>query len=172
MMPKESTSSSIPSDFQNLLSTQIDLLKHDLSALKAQNEQDHESLISKFTLLNSKHDAQIAEVTERAEELARCFELMRESVEAVEGLIEKMQETFVQKVDETMAQVSEIRNENDHKNQEIEGIKLATEGKVGGLSKKMEDLEAKINEQASNKSQEQIKNMIEQVQADLETLRN
>jgi hypothetical protein len=66
-----------------------------LSALKAQNEQDHESLISKFTLLNSKHDAQLAEVTERAEELARCFELMRESVEAVEGLIEKMQETFV-----------------------------------------------------------------------------
>jgi hypothetical protein len=52
-------------------------------------------LIYKFTLLNSKHDAQLAEVTERAEELARCFELMRESVEAVEGLIEKMQETFV-----------------------------------------------------------------------------
>ena len=97
---------------------------------------------------------------------------MRESVEAVEGLIEKMQETFVQKVDETMAQVSEIRKENDQKNQEIEGIKLATEGKVGGLSKKMEDLEAKINEQGSNKSQDQIKNMIEQVQADLETLRN
>ena len=92
MIPKESN---VPSDFQNLLSTQIDLLKHDLSALKAQNEQDHESLISKFTLLNSKHDAQLAEVTERAEELARCFELMRESVEAVEGLIEKMQETFV-----------------------------------------------------------------------------
>lgn len=97
---------------------------------------------------------------------------MRESVEAVEGLIEKMQETFVQKVDETMAQVSEIRKENEHKTQEIEGIKFATEGKVGGLSKKMEDLEAKINEQGSNKSQDQIKNMIEQVQADLETLRN
>ena len=83
-------------------------MKHDLNALKAQNEQDHESLISKFTLLNSKHDAQLSEVTERAEELARCFELMRESVEAVEGLIEKMQESFMQKIDETMVQVSEI----------------------------------------------------------------
>ena len=164
MLPKESN---VPSDFQNLLSTQIDLLKHDLTALKAQNEQDHESLISKFTLLNSKHDAQLAEVTERAEELARCFELMRESVEAVEGLIEKMQETFVQKVDETMVQVSEIRRENELKSQEIEGIKQSTDEKMGGLSKQIVDMDAKIK--GSNINEEQI---IKQIKADIENLRN
>jgi len=48
-------------------------------------------------------------VTERADELARCFELMRESVEAVEGLIEKMQGAFVSKLDENMQQVAEDR---------------------------------------------------------------
>ena len=106
MMPKESN---LPSEFQNLLSTQLDLVKHDLNSLKQQNEQDHDSLISKFTLLTTKHDSQLSEVTERADELARCFELMRESVEAVEGLIEKMQGAFVSKLDENMQQVAEDR---------------------------------------------------------------
>ncbi len=105
--PKTDINSSLPTDFENLLATQVDLLKHDLSFLKRQNEEDHGSLIAKFTLLNAKHDSQLAEVTERAEELARCFELMRESVEAVEGLIEKMQETFLHKLDENVAQVAE-----------------------------------------------------------------
>ena len=64
-------------------------------------------MISKFTLLTTKHDSQLSEVTERVDELARCFELMRESVEAVEGLIEKMQGAFVSKLDENMQQVTE-----------------------------------------------------------------
>jgi hypothetical protein len=53
-----------------------------------------------------------------------------------------------------MAQVAEIRKENELKSQEIEGIKLSTDEKMGGLSKQIVDLDAKIK--GSNTNEEQI----------------
>jgi hypothetical protein len=53
-----------------------------------------------------------------------------------------------------MVQVSEIRKENELKSQEIEGIKVSTDEKTGGLSKQIVDLDAKIK--GSNTNEEQI----------------
>jgi hypothetical protein len=57
-------------------------------------------------------------------------------------------------VDETMVQVTEIKKENELKSQEIEGIKVSTDEKTGGLSKQIVDLDAKIK--GSNINEEQI----------------
>jgi hypothetical protein len=53
-----------------------------------------------------------------------------------------------------MVQVTEIRKESELKSQEIEGIKVSIDEKMGGLSKQIVDLDATIK--GSNINEEQI----------------
>jgi DNA repair exonuclease SbcCD ATPase subunit len=77
--------------------TQHESLSKDLKGLRDANQAEHESLLSRVTLLNQKQESKEAELNERIEEAGRCIELLKESVESLEGFLEKGLQSVMEK---------------------------------------------------------------------------